>query len=179
MRQETLPSCLETNDIEMYRSGNKLVVVQNGNKCKFSDLAPKYRKPFEQEFEDDQIARDCLEHEMKVEGDRFTKFKWCRYGNFDHTPDLVNGVTQPDAPNCREEKTCKGFSKVCLIPGGLTPQQYFITRLIALGKQDKEIADELDISIATVRTHYTHIRVNLQVNNRNEIALWAHKKGIV
>lgn len=179
MKQNTLPPCFESDQIEGYRHGEDFIVVKNGVKCQISDLPASYRQPFEQEFEDDTKARQCLKNEMKVKGNHFEKFMWCRYGNFDHTPDLVDGVTQPDAPNCKLEETCPGFGTVCLIPGGLTPQQYFITRLITLGKQDKEIAEELQISIATVRTHYTHIRVRLEKNNRNEIALWAHKKGIV
>lgn len=179
MKENTLPSCLESNDVEMYRYEERLTVIKKGKKCKFSELPEEYRQPFLQEFEDDIEAQTCLENKMLVKKGQFEKFLWCRYGNFDNTPDLVNGVTQPDAPNCKCEKDCPGFGKVCLIPGGLTPQQYFITRLMALGFQDKEIAYKLDIAIPTVRTHYTRIRVKLEVNNSKEIALWAHKKGIV
>ncbi|MCT4602492.1 MAG: LuxR C-terminal-related transcriptional regulator [Marinifilum sp.] len=179
MREPKLPSCLEKEHVEFFRYEGKLRAVYNGWTCSYYELPIVIRAPFEKEFMNDTKAQDCLRNDMYVTSKVLEKFIACRYGNFDNTPDLVNGKPEADAPNCHKEETCPGFGKVCLIPGGLTPQQYFITRLISLGKQDKEIADELEIALPTVRTHYTRIRETLKVNNRNEIALWAHKKGIV
>ncbi len=179
MQFSNVPPCFESDKIEMYRYNGELKVIMNGTKSKFCELPKKYRKPFEQEFSDDETVQLCLSEKMKVKENRFNKFLSCRYGNFDSTPDLIDGITYPDAPNCEHEKTCPGFGIVCLIPGGLTPQEYFITRLIGLGKQDIEIAEELGNTVATIRTHYTHIRVKLDKNNRNEVGKWARDKGFV
>jgi DNA-binding NarL/FixJ family response regulator len=52
-----------------------------------------------------------------------------------------------------------------------TPQQSRIVEQILLGKRDKKIAAELDISIWTVRSHLTKIFVRLSVSDRSELLL--------
>ena len=120
------------------------------------------------------IAKDDVEE----------KFVWCRYGHFNDVADysFSSNCTKPDAPGCELERTCPGFDVVCLIPqavnGKITKQEYFVIRLIARGKQDKEIADDLKISLTTVRTYVQRIHYKLNINNRIEIFLWAKKHGI-
>jgi DNA-binding CsgD family transcriptional regulator len=179
-----LPAGLEDNSVEIYRFGPESHALYAGKKHSYFDLPPHIRKPFRNEYDHDQIARYLLEHGMSIsdDKDREEKFVWCRYGNWDRNPDLVDGKPVADAPNCLFEKTCAGFGDVCLLPKGpngrLTPQQYFIVKLVALGKQDNEIGDELKITHATVRTHLARIHEKLGANNRSEISLWATNKGL-
>lgn len=51
----------------------------------------------------------------------------------------------------------------------LSRQERKVQRLILAGKSNKEIADELFISISTVKTHITHIYGKLKVTNRSEL----------
>lgn len=48
----------------------------------------------------------------------------------------------------------------------LSPRQAEILRLISRGKTDKEIAGELQLSIATVKTHLRIVFVRLRVRSR-------------
>jgi DNA-binding CsgD family transcriptional regulator len=49
---------------------------------------------------------------------------------------------------------------------GLTSREKQILRLLALGKSDREISIDLDISIKTVNVHVSNIIFKLAVNNR-------------
>lgn len=55
-------------------------------------------------------------------------------------------------------------------PGGLTPRQSQIAALVAKGKLNKEIAEELAISFDTVRSHLRLARKTLGARNRTELA---------
>lgn len=52
---------------------------------------------------------------------------------------------------------------------GLSKQERTIQNLILQGKTNKEIANELFISISTVKTHITNIYSKLRVSNRQEL----------
>jgi len=54
---------------------------------------------------------------------------------------------------------------------GLSGRQVQIARLILEGMSDKQIAAELRMSIATVRTHLSRLFAKLEVQNRNELIL--------
>ena len=49
---------------------------------------------------------------------------------------------------------------------------------IARGSTNGEIADELSMSVATVKAHITHILTKLALSNRTQIALLAHEGGL-
>ena len=64
-------------------------------------------------------------------------------------------------------------------PGGLTPREVEVLRLVAAGKRNKEIAARLFISEKTVKVHLTHIYQRLGMNDRVEVALYAIRHGVV
>jgi two-component system nitrate/nitrite response regulator NarL len=57
----------------------------------------------------------------------------------------------------------------------LTPREYEIVALICRGMKNKQIADELSITIGTVKVHLMHIFEKTGVKDRFELALEAHK----
>lgn len=63
--------------------------------------------------------------------------------------------------------------------GDLTPREGEIAVLIALGKSNGEIADELVISKRTIEKHIAHIIMKLGVTNRTQIVRWAIEAGLV
>lgn len=60
----------------------------------------------------------------------------------------------------------------------ITPRQLEVLRLLAAGQSDKEIADALNISLATVKHHNQEIFTKLQVTCRAEAAVWAWQNWI-
>ncbi|HEX5635918.1 MAG TPA: response regulator transcription factor [Gammaproteobacteria bacterium] len=61
----------------------------------------------------------------------------------------------------------------------LTPRQLDVLRELVNGKANKEIAQKLDMSEATVKVHITAIFRNLNVSNRTQAALAAEKLGLL
>lgn len=57
----------------------------------------------------------------------------------------------------------------------LSEREFEVARAVARGRSNQEIADELFISLSTVKTHIANIQQRLAVRNRVEIAarLWA------
>ncbi|KAF0198373.1 MAG: response regulator containing a CheY-like receiver domain and an HTH DNA-binding domain [Bacteroidetes bacterium] len=181
--KRNLPAGLEAS-IEVYRSGEDVRVLVNGNRIDYLELPCILREPFQAELIADQPAIDCIKLQMRIaDPDQIEKkFVGCRYGALDTAPDLVGNKTVRDCPHCDIISSCPGFDIVCKVPpapnGHITRQEYLVIRLISQGKLDKEIASELSIEVCTVRTYLARIREKLCINNRIEIAFWAMQKGI-
>ena len=77
---------------------------------------------------------------------------------------LLNEVSQPPA------------GKQTVDP--LTERELEVLRLLAKGKSNQEIADELVISEATVRTHVSNILGKLHLASRTQAALYALREGL-
>ena len=55
---------------------------------------------------------------------------------------------------------------------GLSEREVDVSRLLARGKSNKEIADLLGISVRTVHNHVAHIFDKLGVHSRSGAAIW-------
>ncbi|CAM4489536.1 response regulator [Paenibacillus tarimensis] len=60
----------------------------------------------------------------------------------------------------------------------LTEREMEVLQLLAKGKPNQEIADDLFIGIKTVKYHITNILAKLEVDDRTQAAIYAHKHGI-
>ena len=63
-------------------------------------------------------------------------------------------------------------------PGGLSPRELEVLRLLTAGRTDSEIADALFISRRTAATHVRHIYEKLGISSRAEAAAWAVRNAI-
>ncbi|HRC08811.1 MAG TPA: response regulator transcription factor, partial [Miltoncostaeales bacterium] len=61
----------------------------------------------------------------------------------------------------------------------LTDREEQVLATLARGRTNTEIADELFISLSTVKTHVASLMDKLGARNRVEIAIWAHETGRV
>lgn len=57
----------------------------------------------------------------------------------------------------------------------LSPRELTITRLVGEGKTNKEIADELFLSVGTVKNHITQILQKTDLRDRTQLAIFAVK----
>ncbi|WP_019423844.1 MULTISPECIES: response regulator transcription factor [Paenibacillus] len=60
----------------------------------------------------------------------------------------------------------------------LTEREMDVLRLLAQGKSNQDIADDLFIGIKTVKFHVTNILAKLGVEDRTQAAIYAYKNGL-
>src|ERR671934_34859 len=68
------------------------------------------------------------------------------------------------------------------VPGLVEPlssREVEVLRLLATGKQNQEIADELVVALSTVKKHVTHIFDKLGATNRTEATMRAREFGLL
>ena len=64
------------------------------------------------------------------------------------------------------------------VPGGLTPREIDVLKLVARGMTDAEVAGELHISPRTVGRHLSSIYDKLEVNSRTAATAFAYEHGL-
>lgn len=80
------------------------------------------------------------------------------------TTKMMNRLTKKAQPELADE---------------LTNREREVLMLIAQGKSNQEIADELFITLKTVKTHVSNILAKLEVEDRTQAAIYAFKHGLV
>jgi DNA-binding NarL/FixJ family response regulator len=64
------------------------------------------------------------------------------------------------------------------LPDGLTEREAEVLRLIAQGRSNGEIAKELYVAEATVKTHVNRILAKTGARDRTQAAAYAHRRGL-
>lgn len=82
-------------------------------------------------------------------------------------------VSQALARGLRQRASAKNEDE------GLTLREKEVLMLIAEGKTNKEISEELHISIKTVKTHVSNLLMKCELEDRTQLAIYAHRKGWV
>lgn len=75
--------------------------------------------------------------------------------------------------------TQKKGKKSSWVEHDLTEREITVLRLVAEGKTNKEIANNLDLSEKTVKNHVRNIFHKLQVYDRTQAAILAIRKGLI
>lgn len=65
------------------------------------------------------------------------------------------------------------------LPDGLTPREAQVLTLIAEGHPNREIAELLHVSEATVKTHVNHVFSKIEARDRAQAVRYAHRTGLV
>lgn len=61
----------------------------------------------------------------------------------------------------------------------LSPRETDVLRLMALGHTNREIAEQLELSVRTVETHRAHIQQKLGLSSRPELTRYALANGLI
>jgi len=70
------------------------------------------------------------------------------------------------------------YSRARATLAALSPREHDVVVAIARGHNNTEIAAALTMTLATVKTHVSHILTKLDLDNRTQIALLAHDAGL-
>jgi predicted ATPase/DNA-binding CsgD family transcriptional regulator len=87
------------------------------------------------------------------------------------------GVIVPEARAAEALKPAAAAEAVATPPSSLTPREIEIVALVAQGRSNKAIGEELVISPATVARHVANIMAKLGFRSRAQIAAWAADRG--
>lgn len=61
---------------------------------------------------------------------------------------------------------------------GLTPRELDVLRLVAAGRSNQQIARELFVSLATVKTHVNHLLAKTRCTSRADLVRYAYEQGL-
>lgn len=86
-------------------------------------------------------------------------------------------VLEPEVTGKMMERLTK--KKEPVLHEDLTNRELEILLLVSEGKSNQEIADELFITLKTVKTHVSNILSKLDVEDRTQATIYAFKNGIV
>ncbi|WP_019638408.1 response regulator [Paenibacillus fonticola] len=93
-------------------------------------------------------------------------------GAYRGMPVMTGDVAQALTRGLRQ-RTVQGDSS------GMTEREKEVLLLIAEGKNNKDIAEELHISIKTVKTHVSNLLMKCELEDRTQLAIYAHRQGWV
>ncbi len=98
--------------------------------------------------------------------------------------DMISGVIQGEAAMTKAmaSRLLKGFARHSgsntQSEEQLTERELMVLKLVAIGNSNQEIAEELSISINTVKSHLKSILGKLQLDNRTQAAAYAVNSGL-
>jgi DNA-binding NarL/FixJ family response regulator len=78
-----------------------------------------------------------------------------------------------------DERAVAGLLGETAAPGGLSPREVEVLRLVAAGRSNPQVAAELFLSEKTVARHLSNIFTKLDVGSRTAAAAFAYEHGIV
>jgi DNA-binding NarL/FixJ family response regulator len=68
--------------------------------------------------------------------------------------------------------------EMAVAAGGLTRREADVVRLVAQGLNNRQVARELVVTEATVKTHLNHILAKLAISDRAALVAWAWRHGV-
>jgi DNA-binding NarL/FixJ family response regulator len=77
-----------------------------------------------------------------------------------------------EQPDSTESATCLNMTE-------LTPRELEVTQMVARGLSTEQVARELIIGMATVRTHLYRVRTKLGVQDRAQLVSLAYRSGLM
>jgi DNA-binding NarL/FixJ family response regulator len=102
----------------------------------------------------------------------------CRAVGDDGTAELETAAAAAALDACRGAEVAAGRDPA-EPPDGLSPRELEVLMLLARGKTNRVIGDELFISEKTVASHVSHIFTKLGITSRSAATAYAYDRGLV
>jgi DNA-binding NarL/FixJ family response regulator len=91
---------------------------------------------------------------------------------------LIAAATGRGAAAAQGQQTGGPAGPPATLPDELTPREAEVLSLIAMGKSNREIATELFVSEATVKTHINHLFSKIDARDRAQAVHYAYTHGL-
>ena len=91
----------------------------------------------------------------------------------------IKWVKPGNKPSIADEDKLEKEAYVDLAQSGLSEREYEVLQLMAKGLSNQEIADQLFISLNTVKTHISRVYNKLEVRRRTQAVLKAKELGLL
>jgi len=97
----------------------------------------------------------------------------CMFGSLDGMPDISGDFVNYEVVHCplRGEELCPFSEKICnpASEHNLSFREVEVAKLIATGSTDKEVAEQLFLSVHTVSNHRKHIFKKLNLRSKQDL----------
>jgi DNA-binding NarL/FixJ family response regulator len=110
-----------------------------------------------------------------VEGEKLIEAIRTVFSGGKYFDDAITGLIFDDYYKKEKRSQSKPGQK---LPGGLSPRELEVLELIALGKTNREIAEQLFISVKTTESHKTNILSKLGLRNTAELVRYALENNL-
>ncbi|MCI3926955.1 response regulator transcription factor [Paenibacillus sp. TRM 82003] len=127
-------------------------------------------------FNDDEYALEALKHGAQgyllkdAEPEALIRsIRSCLSGGLSLQEDVAAKVI-PRLLRSREERT---------VDASITPRELAVLRLVGEGRSNREIAEELGLSVGTVKNHVSQIMDKLELRDRTQLAIYAIRHRVV
>ncbi|WP_327297484.1 MULTISPECIES: response regulator transcription factor [unclassified Streptomyces] len=87
-------------------------------------------------------------------------------------------VSEPDSTTAAPAPAPAASAGVPAEAEGLTRREVDVVRLVAQGLNNRQVAKEMVVSQATVKTHLNHVLAKLALEDRGSLIAWAWRYGL-
>ena len=91
------------------------------------------------------------------------------------TTQLIRKVIQTPSVGSDPARACSAAARLA----NLSEREHDVAVAVGHGKSNADIANELFMSVATVKAHVSHILVKLDAGNRVQVAICVHEAGLI
>lgn len=183
---QRLPAGLMDEGVEFFYHQGEIWCLHSGAPVPF-DKIPEHILA----IVDDDLARHpeairaLIAWDLTTREEMLRQYILCRFGGFDSEPDISpdGRIEHTEYFDCGKRGSCSMEGKLCpaikVANGYLTKRELDVVKLTGQGKANCEIADVLNISEETVKSHVQNIQQKCGFSSKLEISAFAIKKNLV
>ena len=183
---QVLPSGLVDGHTEFFYNDIFVYALHRGVLIRWENWTEELYLLAEEDMAKNPIAVQCL-IDLGIEGrlDMIWQYIRCRYGAFDKHPDVdeAGNAKHTEYLDCGIRGKCAYEGKLCSTikaPYGIISwREIEVIKLVADGLLNKEIADQLNISVTTVPVHLQNIFRKTGMAHRGELIRFAIEHNLI